>query len=200
MREKLQMSCNKFDQYGILYLYDELNPDKLRFFREHLQSCEKCGKLIAELKSNKKLYSALPEDSPPQKLLFRINLEAKKQTYLNRIKAIAQNIQFRQRLAPAFVAIVVLVLISISFFHQFETQPVRLDDKHFAWSNGIDSEIDSLNLEIDIFYPKLLAFESDTLQLYPSDPLGDLFVKDLRMKKIEQDIDILSISYEQLNF
>lgn len=200
MREKFKMSCNKFDQYGILYLYDELNPDKLRFFREHLQSCAKCKNSIAEFERTKNISSTIPEISPPQKLLFRINLQARKEAVLNRFKSKAEKLKFRPRLVAALGLPVAALIILLTFYSQYNPQPDLLQNKHLAWSNGVDSAIDSLNIEIDILYPTLFSADADSFMLSLVNSSSEYSSYESNVKIIEQDIDILSLNYNQFNY
>ncbi len=194
------MSCNKFDQYGILYLYDELNPEKLRFYRDHLKSCEKCNNLIAEFEGSKNKYSDIPDVSPPQKLLFRINLQARKEAVLNRIRTTAEKLKFRPRLVAALGLPVAALIILLTFYLQFDPLPDLWQNKHLTWSNGIDSAIDSLNLEIEILYPNLFPTDVDSVLLSLVNTLDEYSSYESDVKIIEQDIDILSSNYNQFNY
>ena len=194
------MSCNKFDQYGILYLYDELNPDKLRFFTEHLQSCAKCKNSIAEFEGSKNKYSDISEVSPPQKLLFRINLQARKEAVLNRIRSTAEKLKFRPLLVAALGLPITALIILLTFYFQFDSQTVLLQDKHLTWSNGVDSAIDSLNFEIDILYPTLFSSDVDSVLLSLVNSSDEYSSYESDVKIIDQDIDILFSNFNQFNY
>ena len=69
-----------------------------------------------------------------------------------------------------------------------------------AWSNGVDAAIDSLKYEIDRFYPKLFSVTKDSVNVKSQDFFNELSLHELNPRKIDQDIDILSLNLNQLKF
>ncbi len=57
------------------YLDGELNTDARRELEEHLESCESCRQLVAELQQIREAARALPRSNPPERIWTRLSEE-----------------------------------------------------------------------------------------------------------------------------
>jgi hypothetical protein len=66
------MNCNQIESLWIDYFDDALDGVKRREVEGHLGACEKCTALVAEMRSNRILGSAIPEVEPPPRMIQKI--------------------------------------------------------------------------------------------------------------------------------
>jgi len=200
MQEKFNMSCNKFDQFGILYLYDELNQADKEKYENHLQKCNFCEKSITQLDETKNISSNIADFFPSQKSLLKIKFIARKQLFINQIQSFVEILKLRNKLMPSIVAVGIIIVILFTLIKQWDSQQNTLQNSHLAWSNGTDAAIDSLNQEIDLVYSQLFSSLKNFSITDSTNPLDGLTLHELNPKKLDQDINLLSSNYKLLIF
>jgi len=194
------MSCNKFDQFGILYLYDELNQADKEKYENHLQKCNFCEKSITQLDETKNISSNIADFFPSQKSLLKIKFIARKQLFINQIQSFVEILKLRNKLMPSIVAVGIIIVILFTLIKQWDSQQNTLQNSHLAWSNGTDAAIDSLNQEIDLVYSQLFSSLKNFSITDSTNPLDGLTLHELNPKKLDQDINLLSSNYKLLIF
>ena len=193
------MSCNKFDQFGILFLYDELqSEDKLKY-QTHLQKCDECRILISEFDEIRSSYKTIPESNPSRKTILKIAWRVRKQKIIDFWRTNQKGLFSKPRLISASVSLAIVVLIILFLIDTFSSdQNINIED-HLAWNNGVDSEIESIETDLDYMIYQHFSFikKDNLLETYSTDTLS---LSDYNIKKIDQDIDLLSWNYKQINF
>lgn len=69
---------SKFEEMLMLFHFGELSEMESKIFQNHLKSCEKCQKELAELRQMSGLLSQEPEELPSMDLVEKANLEVMK--------------------------------------------------------------------------------------------------------------------------
>ena len=204
------MFCDKYSEWGILYLYNELEADEKKRFEAHLFKCEHCQTELAVLKETKELVHSLPQeelDPHACKKLFHI---AKKQNktvsvpWKHLLESLKILLQPKWRLAFVPVAILILTLGIIYIKNpSIVTQtPTLLTDQEFLldWDSGLEESLDALETEINQF-----TFQSDiSTELAVMDDeqvlISQESYSDEKLAQIEEDIRLLARELNSLNF
>lgn len=69
------MNCKTFENLWIDYFDEALDGATRRQVDDHLSLCENCRTLVAEMRANRLLASAIPEVNPPARLIYKIIAE-----------------------------------------------------------------------------------------------------------------------------
>lgn len=199
MEKKFNMSCNKFDQFGILFLYNELEEDEKIIFQNHLNECEECQDLISEFREIRTNYKTVPEVEPSRKTILKIAFHVRKQKIVDGFESFQKRLFSKPHLMPVSVSLAVAALIILFFIFPFRSDQNINYKNHLAWNNGVDTEIDSIktDLEFMIYHQFSIIKQNNLLARFSTDTLS---LSDYNPKKIEQDIDLLSWNYKQINF
>src|SRR6476659_3704260 len=93
------MPCSEFDALLMEAVEGKLNPDEMRRFRSHADSCGVCGPLFADAQSGFTWLQSLAEVEPPATLVHNIlaatserdaapgKVSAKEQSFTERLRA-----------------------------------------------------------------------------------------------------------------
>lgn len=66
------MNCTSFENLWLDYFDEALDGATRREVEEHLRECARCAVLVAEMRANRLLSSAIPELEPPPRLIHNI--------------------------------------------------------------------------------------------------------------------------------
>ena len=166
------MECNKFLEYGMLYLYDELDPLERSKFEAHLHKCKDCYTRLSEIKETIELYNSLPEEVLSPSVLTNILEQA--QTKKSRV---LMTKIFRNLPRPILAGIgVIVIFVTIGYF-AFQSQTY-----HLEWENNMDEELQTIGEKICSLQERIGTPEYvDTTMSGTED----------RIKKISEDIETL---------
>ena len=199
MEKKLNMPCNKIEQFGILYLYNELEEDEKIIFQIHLNECVECQNQVSELSKIRTRYRTIPESNPSRKTILKIAWRVRKQKLIDFWRGNPKGLFLKPRLLPVTVSLAVVILIVLFMTNPFSSNQNIYYKNHLAWNNGVDSEIESIETDLDYMIYRHFSFikYDNLLESYSTDTLS---LSDYNLKKIDQDIDLLSWNFKQINF
>ena len=181
------MFCEKYVDRGILYLYDELEPNAKHDFEAHLKTCPQCQCELALLKESKLFAQVLPleeiepisyeEIVPLSKPVHSIH-EKYIQPFLDSIRSLFQNNR-RLVLVPVGVAFLLLIMF-------------------YLFNPGFKSSVSPYSEKITKLKSEYLFMERDSLDntFYSSVE----YFSDQHIDQIEADIQSLSSELNHFNF
>ena len=204
------MFCKKYANWGILYLYNELEAKEKQIFEAHFHKCSNCQEELKILQDSKEMYQLLPqEDISPVSLNEVLQIEPTRRFnikhLLNRFTHFFQSITLpKKRLVLAPIGIILLIVLMFNlgkFFHTSNTLEFLGDEKYvLEWNSGL---IDSLKI-ID---ERLADFKIDAGLIQETiitdeetdESLWDNFVNN-KLSQIDEEIQLLSNELGALNF
>ena len=202
------MFCEKYIDRGILYLYDELDPDEKQAFEAHLHTCHQCQAELALLKENKLFAMMLPieeiepisyEEISPVSKSDRIIFKNFVQPFLDSIRSIFQN-KRRLALVPVGAAFLILMIFYLfnPGFNIFRTSVSPYSETVFDWDFGFEESLDSLDQKIVKLKSENLFMETDSLDNTFYSHVANF--SDQHIDQIAAEIQSLSSEMSHLNF
>lgn len=199
------MFCEKYADQGILYLYDDLEPEARHEFELHLKICPQCQAALALLKEGKQLAQMVPleeiapisyEEIAPSVKPAQNIFEKYIQPYLDSIRSVFQN-KRRLVLVPVAVAFLLLMMFYI-FGPGFKPSISPYSETAFDWDVGLRESLDSLDQKIAQLKSENLVMKKTSWDstLYSA---VDYF-SDERLGQIATDIQSLSSELTHFNF
>ncbi len=200
------MFCEKYADWGILYLYDELEPEEREEFGTHLKTCQSCQGELTLLTEGKQFAQMLPleeiapisyEEIVPSVKPVQAIFEKYIQPFGNPIRSIFQN---KRRLMLVPVAVVFLLLMMFYLFNPGFKPSVAPygEDMAFDWDVGLRESLDNLDQKIAQLKSENLVVKktSGDSTLYSA---GDNFPEE-HLDQIAAGIQSLSSELSQFNF
>jgi len=202
------MFCKKYADRGILYLYDELDPNEKQAFEAHLKICPMCQGELALLTEGKQFARMVPleqiapisykEFVPSVKPVQNI-VEKYIQPFWETIRPI---LQYKRRLVlvpmgVAFLFVMMLYMLDPQF-KIFKSSLSPYSETILDWDTGMRESLDSLDQKIALLRSEkpFIAKASTEHALYPA---ADFF-SDQHLDQIAADIQSLSNELNQFNF
>ena len=178
------MSCDKYSDWTILYLYNELDHEDKKTFERHLKKCSNCREEIYNLQQSKNLYRSVSQidisNDRYQQLFHSKSLQKK---YINisfteLIEAIRNFIYGRWRfiLLPMTAILLLVLTFTLQDIKTDRDDSLTSDPSLLKWSINIEDSLNAIDIKIA------------QLQLENSISNGDSI--------FENDIDITSLSNE----
>jgi len=197
------MFCDKFENQGILYLYNELEIDEREIFEAHLQKCAACRRALEQLAATKGGYSSLELESPSRRSVFLLKIRSRCVSYPGKIKyyvsAWLRQPKFWIPVTVSSLAIIFLFLTQLGIFNKKQTIPV-MQEQDLAWTVLSDDSIRSITQQIDAIFVEKLVMNSQDSAATGEETWGLNFNDDLGLAKIQQDIILLSWDINQSYF
>jgi hypothetical protein len=149
------MFCEKYADWGILYLYDELESDAKQAFEAHLNTCPPCQGELALLKESQLFTQMLPLEeiapifyaeivplSKPAHSVFEKYI----QPFLDSIRSLFQN-KRRLVLVPVGVAFLFLMMFYV-FDPGFKSSVPPYNETVFDWDVGLEASLEKLDQKL----------------------------------------------------
>jgi hypothetical protein len=196
------MFCEKYADWGILYLYDELEAREKELFGKHLANCKHCQAELTLLQESKTLARALPADDIAPDFYPQLFWVSKSDdNFIAKYKWIISDFiesifQTRPRLVfvPAVVILFCLILIYLSK-PSVSSDPEML----FAWDTGWEESFDRLDQKIAQFKLDYSSTKAD-LSGETSDYSAVKVNSDDRIDQLKADIESLTNELSHSNF
>ena len=200
------MSCEKYSNWSVLYLYDELNAADREEFEAHRRICPQCQAEFAALQEAQTLVQHLSlEEIAPVAIeqLIPVKKPGVLEQFLHPVWAkLKWAFQSPRRfvLVSAMVTILLLML-----FYRFSPELNRLkiaqtmnQETALEWDAGLKDSLIQLDQKIAQVNPENLSFELDGL----SETTDNDFTEntDTRLQQLETEIQSLSNELTQLTF
>ncbi len=203
------MFCEKYAEWGILYLYDELEFDAKQAFEAHLNSCPQCQGVLALLKESKLFAQMLPleeiapisyEEIVPSLKPDHSFFEKYIQPYFNSICSLFQN-KRHLILIPVGVAFLFLIMIYVfnPGFKIFKSSVSLYSETIFDWDIGLEESLNDLDQKITQLKSENRFMEKDSLDNSLFYSSVDYFCVQ-HIDQIEADIQSLSSELTPFNF
>lgn len=199
------MFCENYADWGILYLYDELELDARQEFEAHLKNCQGCQGELALLTESKQFAQMLPlEEIAPISFEEIVPSAKPAQRFFEKyIQPLWDSMRpiflAKPRLVLVPVASAFLLLLMFYLFHpKFEPSVAPYGDMALDWEVGLRESLDTLDQKIRQLKSENLVMEAEPLAQtgYSS---GDHF-SDQHFNQIAADIQSLSSELNHLNF
>lgn len=199
------MFCKKYTDWGILYLYDELEPDAKLVFEAHLKTCHQCQSEQALLKESKLFAQMLPleEIAPISYEEIAPSLKPDQGIFEKYIQPFWTSIRLifgtNRRLVLVPVGVAFLFLMMFYLFNPgFKLSVPPYSETVFDWDVGLEESLDKLDQKIAQLKSENLFMEKDSLDnsFYSS---VDYF-SDQHLDQIEADIQTLTNELTHINF
>jgi len=191
------MSCKKFKQQQILYLYHELDNGEKKRFEEHITQCANCRKELEILQETRHIYQALPLETV--ELQPGINVSGVKSTafVIDWLQHVWEKMRphseprWRYTLAPAGIVVLMLFIFLVINRDHFKQGKIN-QDLIMNWHSQIDDSLDALHDEVtDLMEQTDYAGNIHATQ---EDQILALWVSstDRKLNEIKRDIEYLS--------
>lgn len=199
------MFCELYADGGILYLYDELEPDERHEFEAHLKACQSCQVELALLKEGKQFAQMLPlEEIAPisyEKIVPSVKpaqsiFEKYIKPSLDSIRSFFQN-KRRLVLAPVAVAFLLLIMFYV-FGPGFKPSVSPYSETAFDWDVGLRESLDSLDQKIAQLKSENLVIKTASFDSTFYSAVDNF--SDQHLDQIAADIQSLSSELNQFNF
>ncbi|MCU0644107.1 MAG: zf-HC2 domain-containing protein [bacterium] len=202
------MFCEKFAEWGILYLYDELEPEARHEFETHLKLCQQCQGELALLKEGKLFARMLPleemapisyEEIVPSLKPAQGIFEKYVQPFGNSIRSIFQD---KRRLVLVPVGVAFLLLMMFYLFNPqlkiFKSSDSPYSETVLDWEVGLGESLDNLD-------QKIAQLKSENLVVTKTSWDSTLYSEvdyfsDQHINQIKADIQSLTNELSHLNF
>jgi hypothetical protein len=199
------MFCEKYADWGILYLYDELEPDSRKDFEAHLNTCHRCQAELVLLKESKLFAQMLPleeiapisyEEIVPSVKPAQTIFEKYIQPFWDSIRPIFPT-KRSLVLVPVAAAFLLLMMFYV-FGPGFKPSVSPYGKTAFDWDVGLRESLDTLDQKIvQLKSETLLAENTSTDSTFYS--AVDNF-SDEHLDQIKADIHSLSSELTHFNF
>jgi len=197
------MFCNKFENQGILYLYNEMGDEDKERFEAYLRECSKCRMALEQLGETTNFYRSIEDATPRFRIIFLLKLRSRLSIFSIVVKNfIAELFSKKRYWIPASVsslAVLLLFLFQIGIFNG--KQGISFSEKQItAWTILSDDSLNSLKQQINnIFVEDFFVTEEDSSKNRIE--LSQInFDNDLGLNEIETDIILLSWDINQSYF
>ena len=199
------MFCEKYAEWGILYLYDELESDAKLAFEAHLKTCHQCPGELALLKESKLFAQMLPleeiapisyEEIAPSLRPDQGIFEKYIQPFWTSIRSIFGTNR-RLVLVPVGVAFLFLMMFYM-FNHGLKPLVSPYNETVFDWDVGLEESLDDLDQKIVQLKSENLFMKKDSLDNTFYSAVDNF--SDQHLDQIEADIQSLSSELSQFNF
>lgn len=185
------MSCEKYKNTIVLYLYGELEGKEKNSFEAHLRNCPQCRQELVELQNTAEMVDELPAEQVDRSIVEKVLQKSRKKlSWLNlALKKIqtSLNSSTDYRLPWALAAAAASVILVLSFWNPFTVH--RSDETYdlIAWNSGIEQELDHIQWEITEMYSE---YEFDGNTHRNIETRIDLI--ESNMRSLSQDIETMT--------
>ncbi len=199
------MFCKKYAEWGILYIYDELEPEARHEFETHLKLCQQCQGELALLTEGKQFARMLPleeiapifyEEVVPSVKPAQSIFEKYIQSFFDSILPIFQD-KRRLMLVPVAVAFLLLMMVYL-FNPKFKPSVAPWGETAFDWDVGLAESLDSLDQKIVQFKSENLVQKKTSWDTTFYSALDNF--SDEHLDQIAAGIQSLSSELSQFNF
>ena len=196
----MDSKCKQWDEYGLLYAYEELTAELAKIFKGHLEGCPYCQNEFKQLKVMQPDFSLLKERRPSPQAEDKVYLFAKQRLFKpSAFKRWVYNLQktLNKSMGPLRFpllqpALAVAVVVLILFLTIFKASPpgnntVLLVKKASAEQINAREEWDTLE------YPGLEELSTD-IELIQAQITNGQYLQffETEYEMINDDIDLLS--------
>ena len=198
--EKFPMFCNRFEDKGILYLYNELDVDESQRFEAHIANCSKCQLALAQFGDARDVYRKLEYEAPTLWTLFILKFKSKSINYSAAFKKFISQLHESKKIwIPATVSTLTLICICLSLlgiFNKKQNFNVKSEEV-YVWTILSDESISSLDQQIDDIYAENLTIN----EFHKVDENNNiLFDEDLGITELRNNLILLSWDINQSYF
>jgi Predicted integral membrane protein (DUF2275)/Putative zinc-finger len=185
------MNCKDVENYLPLYEDNLLSGAEKKAVEQHLKSCSKCAKALAQLKKTGRLVEGLEEVEPPpwfkQKIMSRVREEAEKKSLVKK-----WFYPLRIKIPVQIMATIVIAVLAVYIYHSGYEQmkvvmpptPVMETKKNlFSEQTTKLSEADKTVIKKKVYVPEGAQNEKIVTQDLPA---GSSVVKTRELKKSMQ--------------
>ena len=194
------MFCNRFEDKGILYLYNELDIDESQRFEAHIANCSKCQLALAQFSDTRDVYRKLEYEAPTIWTLFILKFKSRSINYSAAFKKFISQLPESKKLwIPATVSTLALIFICLSLLGIFNKKQnfVVNTEEVCEWTILNDDSISSLDQQINEIFAENLT----TNEFHKADEhLVSLFDEDLGITELRNNLILLSWDINQSYF
>jgi len=193
------MFCSKFENQGVLYLYNELDDEDKGRFETHLQECSKCRMALVQLGETTGIYRRVEDETLRFLIIFLLKLRSRLSIFSIVMKNFISELFSKKRYwIPATVssiAVILLILFQIGIFNG--KQELFISREQITeWTILSDDSLNSLEQQINNIFAD--NFDDSLKKQFEFSEIN--FDNDLGLNDIEADIILLSWDINQSYF